>query len=249
MANWTKGVMLIEGKVKDLRRFRSELKKLNEENDFEYYIVNMDEYEEDWGPWNTWKEWEEIKGLKDDDWMELCFYVRCKWSFEEVEERAEEEDQNTLLKMTGKYNLSLIYKGYEPAGLFLEVAFYNNGDGSIDYDNYEFYYNDEEGAWEIDCENFYAYDILNGELDWLESECPNGKEREYPDVKDIMEDGELLKKEWDWYVGVDDKTFIGLTSTYEYKGRVYAIDFEYQNVTKDKYDPIPENIEEIEEYD
>lgn len=66
------------------------------------------------------------------------------------------------------------------------------------------------------------------------------------DAEELMNNGELLKREWDWYDGVDDKTFIGLTSIYRYKGRKYAIDFEYQNTTKDKYYPIPENVEEIE---
>lgn len=66
------------------------------------------------------------------------------------------------------------------------------------------------------------------------------------DAQEIISNGRLFKDYWDKYTGVEDKVFIGLTSIYLYKGKKFIIDFEYQNTTKEEYDLVPENIEEIE---
>lgn len=65
------------------------------------------------------------------------------------------------------------------------------------------------------------------------------------DAQEVISNGRLFKDYWDEYIGVEDKVFIGLTSIYLYKGKKFIIDFEYQNKTKDEYDLVPENIEEV----
>lgn len=167
MANWTNGIMSLEGYTKDLKNFKKELDRLQKEEDFVYAITNFDDNKE---------EWDKIDEYNDDDIITLWFYgVECRWSFSSVEMYAKEAGQKTLEEQSKDFNLEINYKGYEVGCMFIENCKYINGGSYYKSNDYDFHYNNEKKEWEIKCDDRYAYDILEGELEWYNSEYPDGE--------------------------------------------------------------------------